>query len=221
MKTLLFLLLVGAVALRAMSGTDRLVGEYDAIEAKPGWPAGLLALLQDPARKVGWNSWFSECPNDLEQYAFAVRTTADAQRLLEALGKVEGTKRTVVLDPGRGPRGYGEWQQNAEGREWGAVLMFGNEGVLQKWFQRLPVGADGKRHFGVHTYEKAPTASPPILTIYLGTASVEPAALVVPKGVTLVVAKTSSWPGKDYEKMVEKLAAFAETALPVKERSAR
>jgi len=209
MKPLLFLLFASATPVLAMSGTDQLVGEYAPIEqAKPGWAKGLYEMLLDPARKVGWCSWFSECPNDLEQYAFAVRTTADAQRLLNALAKVEGPQRLVELDPGRGPRGLGDWQPKAEGREWGAVLMVGNERVLLEWYGRLKTNAEGKKQFGAQVFEKPPQACPPTLRLYLGTATIDPAALVIPKGVTVRVIDSSSWPGKDYEKMVETLKAL-------------
>ncbi len=208
MKALLLLFFAAATRVLAMAGTDQLVGEYEPIEKKQGWPAGMFEVLLDPARKVGWHPWFSECPNDVEFYAFAVRTTADAQRLIDLLAKVKTGQRMVVLDPGHGPRGLGEWRPNAQGREWGAQLSFGNPQVLKQWYERLPVGKDGKRRFGVHVYDKEPNAATPTLTIYLGTANMEPAELKIPKGVVAGGIPSSNWPGRDYEKQVEKLKAW-------------
>src|SRR5262245_11253318 len=158
MHRIFLILLAGVAGLMAMSGTDRLVGEYDVIQKRPEWAKGVYELLLDPSRKVGWQSWFSECPNDMEQYAFAVRTNADAQRLIDALAKVETKRRVVVLNAGRGPRGLGDWQDKAEGREWGAELAFGNDAVLKQWFQRIRPDKDGKRRFGPQVIEKAPEA---------------------------------------------------------------
>jgi hypothetical protein len=211
MKPALLLLFATATRLLAMAGTDQLVGEYDPIQPNPQWPKGLHAVLLDPARKVGWASWFSELPNDAQQYAFAVRTNTDAQRLIDTLAKVETRQRVVILDPGRGPRGCGNWQANAAGREWGAVLWFGNQAILAEWFKRLPVRQDGQRHFGDSVITKAPEAAPPTLTLYLGTAILDPATLKIPAGITLEIHQSSSWPGHDYEKAVEKLAALAAT----------
>ncbi len=211
MKPVLLLLLATATHLLAMAGTDQLVGEYDPIPPRPDWPKGLHEVLLDPARKVGWNSWFSECPNDLQEYAFAVRTNADAQRLIDTLAKVEAPRRIVVLDPGRGPHGLGNWQANAAGREWGAVLCFGNQAILVEWFKRLPIRPDGQRHFGDSVVTKAPEPAPPTLTLYLGTATLDPAALKIPAGITLEIHKSSSWPGHDYAEAVEKLTTLATT----------
>jgi hypothetical protein len=206
---LLAMLLAGTARLLAWAGTDQLVGEYDAIQKRDHWAKGIHELLLDPSRKVGWQSWFTELPNDLEQYAFAVRTTADAQRLINLLAKVEAGNRTVVLDPGRGPRGLGNWQDKAEGREWGAELSFGNEATLRRWFDRLRPDPDGKKRFGKSVVESAPRPAPPTLTLHLGTASIDPAALAFPRNVTVEIRKSSQWPGRDYEQQVEKLNALA------------
>jgi hypothetical protein len=204
----LLLLLAAATRVLAAAGTDPLVGEYGVIEKRPDWPKGMYEMLLDPSRKVGWNSWFSECPNDLSQYAFAARTNADAQRLIDALAKVEAKRRVVVLNPGRGPHGLGDWGPKAEGREWGAEVAFGNAAVLKRWFEWIAPDKDGKRRFGSQVIAGPPEPCPPTLTIYLGTANIEPADLVIPKGVMLEIQTSSPWPGKDYEKQVEKLKAL-------------
>jgi hypothetical protein len=206
---LLTMLLAGSARLLAMAGTDQLIGEYDAIQKRDHWAKGIHELLLDPSRKVGWQSWFTELPNDLEQYAFAVRTTADAQRLIDLLANVEAAQRLVVLDPGRGPRGLGDWRDKAHGREWGAELSFGDPAALRHWFNQLHVDPDGKRRFGKMIMEAAPAAAPPTLTIHLGTANVDPGALKFPKNVSVEIRKSSQWPGRDYEEQVEKLNALA------------
>jgi hypothetical protein len=215
-RPLLLLLFAGVARLLAMAGTDQLVGEYDAIQKRDHWAKGIHELLLDPARKVGWQSWFTELPNDIEQYAFAVRTTADAQRLIDLLAKVQTASRVVVLDPGHGPRGLGGWHPKAQGREWGAQISFGNEAILRRWFENLRPDRDGKKRFGNSVVERAPAPAPPTLTVYLGTANIDPAALTFPKGISVEIKKSSQWPGRDYEKQVEKLEALAASRKPTK-----
>lgn len=211
---LLAMLLAGTARLLAMAGTDQLVGEYDPIQKNDQWAKGIHELLLDPSRKVGWRSWFTELPNDMEQYAFAVRTTADAQRLIDLLARVQTDRRLVVLDPGHGPRGLGHWNPKAEGREWGAQLSFGNEAILRRWFDNLKADPDGKKRFGKTVMETLHPAAPPTLSIYLGTATVDPAALTFPRNVTVEIKTSSQWPGRDYEQQVEKLNALAASRTP-------
>ena len=199
MKGALLSLLASTAMAFGMAGTDQLVGEYEPIKERPGWPEGVHAMLLDPARKVGWSSWFSGLPNDHERYAFAVRTTADAQRLINALAKVAGPNRRVTFNPGRGPRGLGDFRPAAKGREWGAVLSFSNRNAVAQW------NASGKQRQG----KIGPlTVGPTVLEIYLGTADIDPLALKIPAGLTVGTMDESPFPGRDYPAQVQKVKDF-------------
>ena len=54
----------------AMSGTSQVAWRGKAVAVQPDWPEGVLDLVNDPLRTEGWNPWFSECPNDMNFYAF-------------------------------------------------------------------------------------------------------------------------------------------------------
>jgi len=191
------------VAVAAMSGTDQLVGEYDPIQERQGWPKGVLELLQDPTRKVGWNSWFSGQPNDIEHYAFAVRTTRDAQRLIDAFSRIDDQRKRVAFHPGRGPRGLGDFRFNAKGREWGAVLSVSNRDAVAR--ANAPDVQAGK----LAVYMSSPT----VLSIHLGTADVNLAELRIPKDLTLSVMESSPIQGKAYPEQVRKIREFKEKAF--------
>jgi hypothetical protein len=186
------------VAVAAMSGTDQLVGEYDPIEERLGWPKGVFELLQDPTRKVGWKSWFSGQQNDTENYVFAVRTTQDVQRLIDAFAKIDDRKKRVAFHPGRGPRGLGDFRFNAKGREWGAVLSVSNRDEVAR------ANAEDVRDGKPAIYMSGPT----VLSIHLGTADVRLEELRIPKDLTLSVTESSPVQGKAYPEQVRQIQAF-------------
>jgi hypothetical protein len=198
MKHALLTWLASAATALSMAGTDQLVGEYEPIEERPGWPKGVHEVLLDPTRKVGWRSWFSELPNDGEQYAFAVRTTRDLQRLLDAFAKVDDPKKRFAINPGRGPRGLGDWRPTAKGREWAAVLGFSNRDLVAKYNQRELQRGEPIVHQG----------SPTTLTVYLGSANIDLFSLQLPDKVTIVTAESSPVQGAEYSAQVEKIKEF-------------
>src|SRR5687767_2304735 len=192
-----------AAATAAMPGTEQLVGEYDPIQERLGWPKGVFDLLQDPTRKVGWNFWFSGQPNDVEHYAFAVRTTQDVQRLIDAFAKIDDRRKRLAFHPGRGPRGLGDFRFNAKGREWGAVLSVSNRDAVAR--ANAPDVQAGKPA----VYMSSPT----VLDIHLGTADINLAELRIPKDLTLAVAESSPIQGKAYPEQVRKIREFKEKAF--------
>ena len=71
------------------------------------WPEGVVELVNDRCRTEGWNSWFTEWPNDVNQYGYAVESTADVNRLIGKLAKVESDVLQVHLSFLKEPRGLG------------------------------------------------------------------------------------------------------------------
>ena len=124
----------------AISGRDRVVARGQMAKALPGWPQGVLALINHPTRVNGWHPWFSECPNDRYYYELDVRRPEDMNRLLEALAAVKAETVQLRLDPADGA-------PHADGV--GAVFALGNQPILDRWFTTLTEVEPGVRQFGV------------------------------------------------------------------------
>lgn len=58
----------------AAGGTDIVATKSQPAHVAAAWPEGAGELVNDPARTTGWNSWFTEWPNDVNQYGFDIRT---------------------------------------------------------------------------------------------------------------------------------------------------
>src|SRR6476620_11318347 len=73
----------------AIAGFSPVASEGQKVEENLQWPAKMIDVVNDPARTVGWNSWFSECPNDVNHYAFVAKSTDDLNRVLKKLAGVD------------------------------------------------------------------------------------------------------------------------------------
>jgi hypothetical protein len=170
---------LGVASITQVAYTNR------AVAPESGWPEGTLALINDPARTVGWNPWFSELPNDVNYYAFEPRSMDDVNRLVARLAGIKGTTVHLRLNPDAeaariGYTGDFKWPSNTA-----AVLAIGNQATLDHWFQRQSETRPGVRKFGLSELSKPPMALPPTLTLYTGQPVVNLQTLQVPKGVTL------------------------------------
>lgn len=179
-------LLLALAALTALANTALAISGYSGVAtpgkpaaAQPGWPVGIVDVVNDECRTVGWNFWFSECPNDVNHYAFAAKSTDDLNRLLKRLAatKAEGICVQLALGSEYPARGFSFLKP---GNGIPAVLAFGNQVQLNEWYSRLEEVEPGVRKFGVHRYTEPPTAIPPTLTIYVEHPAVDLAKLVVP-----------------------------------------
>jgi hypothetical protein len=72
--------------LLAAGGTSIVASPGQPASVSTGWPEGVGELVNDPARTTGWNSWFTEWPNDVNQYAFEIKTMGDLNRLIQKTG---------------------------------------------------------------------------------------------------------------------------------------
>src|SRR5690606_5754823 len=70
-------------------------------------PAGIAAIINHPQRTTGWNSWFTEWPNDVCHYALEVESTAEINDLLKKLAAVESQVRQVRLSYEKEPAALG------------------------------------------------------------------------------------------------------------------
>lgn len=177
---LLGVLLVGATlctgprAAWAIAGTDQLAKpgeEYSQQLADQwGWPRGTLRLVNDHLRTYGWHHWFSELPNDSVIFEYDVKNTAEVNRLIQRLQKIQSSRRLVQLATGEPPR-----ERNDEPP--GAVrFTIGSQKRLDQWWQHLPED----KQFGVHKFPKRPTAAPPTLWIYVEHSAIDLNAIAVP-----------------------------------------
>jgi hypothetical protein len=147
-----------------------------------GWPDGTLNLVNHPLRVEGWHSYFSELPNDVEQFAYRMENAADANQLIEVLGRIRSREVTLALTPLK--------EHAQEKRTFPAVFSLGSQPILDAWFKKLPGGK-----FGVHQYTEPPKAMPPTLLLCLGGGKIELERLQVPARVRVALSVPV-----DYEK---------------------
>ena len=171
-------LAINASSVYGMAGTTRLASPGGVIKAQTNWPAGLVDLLNDPARTDGWNSWFSGTPSDVNQYAFKVTNSADVNRLIKKLAAVKTAKVRVILTPEK------EYQSQEDYGKGAAVLFWmGDQRVINDWFGHLKEESPGLKIFGIQRLRKPPEALPPTLVLYTGSAAMDLNSLVIPENV--------------------------------------
>src|ERR1051325_9050830 len=100
-------LLAGTISVWAMSSTSEVATPGHPVIAEAGWPAGVVDLLNDPARTYGWNCWFTEWPNDVNHYEFKIEGSADVNRLLQKLSTIQAPRLRVQLNPQREAGSFG------------------------------------------------------------------------------------------------------------------
>jgi len=184
--TLVALLLATRSAF-GIAGFSPVASEGKPVTEEAGWPAKVVDLVNDATRTVGWNFWFSECPNDVNQYAFAAKSTDDLNRLIKKLAATKAKGMTVQLALGKEfPAGGFAFLK--PGNDIPAVLGFGNQVRLNQWYSQLEQIEPGVRKFGVHRYTEPPTTLAPTLTIYVENAAVDLEKLVIPAEVGVVAS---------------------------------
>lgn len=175
----------------AIAGFSSVAAQGQPLEDNGQWPVKMVDVLNDPARTVGWNFWFSECPNDVNQYAFVAKSTDDLNRILKKLAAVDAKGMTVVLALGK-EFPVGNFAFLKKGNNAAAVLAFGNQARINQWYIHLkePEGEPGMKKFGVHRYTEPPKAMPPTLTIYVENPAVNIEKLSIPAELTVSAAIT-------------------------------
>jgi hypothetical protein len=175
----------------AIAGFSPVAAQGQPLEDNGQWPAKMVDVLNDPARTVGWNFWFSECPNDVNNYAFVAKSTDDLNRILKKLAAVDGKGMTVVLALGK-EFPVGNFAFLKKGNNAAAVLAFGNQATINQWYVHLkePKGEPGVKKFGVNRYTEPPKAMSPTLTIYVENPTVDIEKLSIPAALTVAAAIT-------------------------------
>ncbi len=194
-----------------MSSTSKVASPGRPVSATPGWPEGVLDLVNDPLRTDGWNPWFSQMANDVNFYEFKVRDTDDVNRLLQKLAAIKAPKIQVQLNPGKEPSYLGYSTVLERGNGTAVVFSVGNQEVLNVWYQRLPEVEPGVRKIGKWEFKQAPKAAPPRLIIYAGNPAIDLTKLTIPPTVEVskneLAAKGDPAPDGAVLKAIEKFVA--------------
>ena len=161
----------------AIGGTMIVASKGEPVHVSANWPEGVEELLDDATRTTGWNSFFSEWPNDVNQYGFEVTSTDDVNRLIEKLAAVKCELRQIRLSYLKEPASLG-WVTNLpEGNNTAVIFSIGDQARIDQWYQRV------RKPFGVMEFLAAPVAVPPTLTIFVQNDAVDLEALRIPDGI--------------------------------------
>jgi len=158
----------------AASGTMQVAWVGSPVVGHASGPQGRESFVNLPARTTGWGPWLTECSNDVKLYRFHTDSLAELNALIEKFAAIKSDHLQILLAPEPGPRDGAEFHGES------AELSIGDQNALNQWFDRLEIDADGVRHFGVHRFEKPPTAWPPTLTIFLNHKSMKVGELRIP-----------------------------------------
>ncbi len=161
----------------AAGGTRTIATKGQPVTVSEAWPEGVGAIVNDPTRTSGWNSWFSEWPNDVNQYAFEIASTDDLNRLLEKLAATKSEVRQVRLSHLKEPSGLGWVTSVPKDNNIAAIFSLGNQAQIDEWYKRV------RKPFGVMEFTAAPIAVPPTLTIFVQNKAVHLEELKIPEGV--------------------------------------
>jgi hypothetical protein len=201
---LLFVVLSGT-ALFAAGGTSIVASPGQKAYISPTWPEGVGDLVNDPARTAGWNSWFSEWPNDVNQYEFEIKNMKDVNRLVEKLAAVKAPLRQVRLAPLKEPQGLGWVTRLPKGNGVAVILSIGDQARVDEWYKQV------RKPFGVIEFVAASVAVPPTLTIFVQNDVVDLDSLKLPKGISAsagyVPTEFHRWNTKQEKQQKEKAAA--------------
>lgn len=177
----LFLLIVFSLSkpLLGHGGTSVVATKGQPAYVSPHWPDGVGELVNDSSRTSGWNSWFSEWPNDVNQYAYEIQSTEELNRLITKLAAVKADLLQIRLTYLKEPRGLGWVTQIPEGNNIPVIFSIGDQARIDQWYKNV------RKPFGVMEFTAAPVAVPPTLTVFVQNESVKLKELKIPKGISV------------------------------------
>ncbi len=164
----------------AEGGTDIVVTKGQPAYISPSWPEGTGELVNESSRSTGWNSWFSEWPNDVNQYAFEIKSTDDLNRLIEKLAECTSDLRQIRLSHLKEPNGLGWVTRVPEGNGISVIFSIGDQARIDEWFKHV------RKPFGAMEFTATPEAIPPTLTIFVQNEVVNLDALKMPEGIDVL-----------------------------------
>ena len=131
------ILAVAASRVCAVGGTAIIATKGQPAPVSAGWPQGTAAIVNDPGRTTGWNDWFSEWPNDVNQYAFEIKNVADVNRLIEKLAAIKSDLREVRLSYLSEPSGLGWVTHLPKGNGFPVIFSVGDQGRINDWYKTV------------------------------------------------------------------------------------
>ena len=152
-------------------------GPMVTMEVEP-WPEGTLDLINDPLRTDGWQTWFSEAPNDFETFNFKADSVDEINHLIRKLAAIKADQIQLVIRLGE-PRCAEDFPSDVQ-------FSIGNQSLINIWFDGLECDETGARIWGVHRYTEPPKASPPRLMLLMGAEGVELDTLEIPPNVEVL-----------------------------------
>lgn len=173
------ILLVRGYAL-AETGTTIIATKGQPAQVSPSWPEGCSELVNDASRTSGWNSWYTAWSNDVNQYAFEVKTTDDLNRLITKLAAIKTDLRQIRLSHLKEPIGLGWLSRVPEGNGIPVIFSIGDQARIDEWFIRM------RKPFGVTEPTATPKAVPPTLTIFVQNKVVKLDELSIPEGIEVL-----------------------------------
>jgi hypothetical protein len=163
--------------LHAAGGTSIVATKGEPAYLSPSWPEGTKDLINSPLRTTGWNSWFSEWPNDVHQYAFEFTTTAELNGLIERLAAIKTDLHQIHLSYAKEPAALGWVTILPKGNNIPAIFSIGNQKRIDEWYKQV------RKPFGQIEFTAAPVAIPPTLTIFVQNDSVKLDDLKIPSEI--------------------------------------
>jgi len=163
----------------AAAGTSVIASKGRNAHVSKSWPAGAGELVNDPARTVGWNSWFTEWPNDVNQYAFEITSTDDLNRLIGKLAATKSENCQIHLSHLKEPRGLGWATKVPEGNNIAVIFSIGDQEQIDRWYEQV------RKPFGKMEFTEAPVAVPPTLTIFVQNTIVKLDDLKIPPNIAV------------------------------------
>lgn len=150
----------------AAGGTSTIATKGSPASVSPNWPKGVDRIVNDGSRTSGWNSWFSEWPNDVNHYAFdATFSTIEANLLQIRLSKE--AEPSVLGWVTRLPKENGV----------SVIFSIGDQSRIDSWYKNL------RQPFGVMEFTAAPEAIPPTLTIFVQHNAIKLNELKIPSAI--------------------------------------
>lgn len=171
-------LLVVSQILFAAGGTSIVAQKGQDAYVSKGWAEGVAEIVNDPARTTGWNDWFSEWSNDVNHYAYDIKSSDDVNRLIAKLDNVKGTKELHLCFL-KEPRGLGWVTSIDAGNNIPVIFSTGDPARVLQWYNHV------RKPFGVIEFLDMPVAVPPTLTLFVQHDAIKLEELKIPEGMVV------------------------------------
>lgn len=197
---------LGTPTSHGAGGTSKVAAKGRPVPRIDHWLPGIAEVLAHPARGDGWNSRFTEWPNDVNQYEFHVTGTEQLNEVIALFARIRVGKADAAdgdspeevriaqpirlqppaepeirLCPTAEPAGFGWVSEFEAENRIPAVFTIGDQHRIDQWYQQF-IAPRGNQ-FGVMIFADVPVAVPPTLTIFVGHEAVRLDELEIPSGV--------------------------------------